>query len=106
MKQPLFGGIHRDEKTGKAVPNDSRLRAEPPPEELEVKRVDAGSSGSAPAKTETELLKMAVFWMRKSQDYSPPRAQDVGRMLKCASYIDEQLKQNDPDHPQAKGTKQ
>ena len=53
------------------------------------------SAGSVPAKTETELLEMAVFWMRKSQDYSPPRDQDVGRMLEGANYINEQLKQND-----------
>ena len=51
-------------------------------------------SGSAPARTETELLEMAVFWMRKSQDYTPPRAQDVGRMLECADYINHCLKQN------------
>ena len=53
--------------------------------------------GSAPARSETELLEMAVFWMRKSQDYSPPRAQDVGRMLECADYINHCLKQNTED---------
>ena len=50
--------------------------------------------GSAPDKSETELLEMAVFWMRKSQDYSPPRNQDVGRMLECANVISHFLKQN------------
>lgn len=48
-------------------------------------------SGSAKIETERELLEMAVFWMRKSQDYSPPRCQDISRMLECASYIEERI---------------
>ena len=38
-----------------------------------------------------ELLGLAVHWMRKSQDYCPPRDQDVGRMLKCADLIEQEL---------------
>lgn len=37
----------------------------------------------------TELLQMAVFWMRKGASYHPPRSQDLTRMLKCADYIEE-----------------
>ena len=51
------------------------------------------SYGSSQPETGTELLKMAIFWMRKSQDYSPPRLHDVGRMLECARYIEERMKE-------------
>jgi hypothetical protein len=54
---------------------------------------DCPDSAGSPESTK-KLLEMAVFWMRKSQDYSPPRPQDVGRMLKCADYIEQRLKEN------------
>jgi hypothetical protein len=63
--------------------------------------VDSASAGSSQPETETELLKMAVFWMHKVNEYEPPRYLDMSWLSRCASYIEERMNEKNAEESRA-----